>query len=191
MFGSTVYVHNKIKSTKLKSKSWKGILVGYVPNGYKIWNPETNTFVNARDVIVDELSYLITRPGITIPDNGKSDGTQIPNNSMSDGIEMPGSSESNELIPDESESEELNVLKTNKSDEMYKRKRKDSNNDNLNYQNKIERCKLNNKQIEMNSNLRRDRFKNKPQISYDDSNTIYDHILYRAVSVANDIPKCF
>ena len=46
-----------------------------MPNGYKMWNPETNTFVNARDVIVDELSYLITRPGITIPDNGKSDGT--------------------------------------------------------------------------------------------------------------------
>ena len=311
MFGSTVYVHNKIKTTKFESKSWKGILVGYVPNGYKIWNPETNTFVNARDVIFDELSYLITRPGITIPSNGKSDGTQIPetvksdgtqiretgksdgtqipetgksdgtqipdysksggmripgkskpdeiqipdnrksdgmkipdngksdgtqipdngksdgmripgnskpdemrisDNSMSDGIQIPdngksdgtqipdngksdgipGDSESNELIPDESESEELHELKSNKSDKMYKRKRKDSINDNLNYQNKIKRCKLNNEQIEMNSNVRRsNRFKNKPQISYDDSNTIYDHILYTAVSVANDIPKCF
>ena len=60
VFGSTVYVHNKIKTTKFESKSWKGTLVGYVPNGYKLWNPETNTFVNARDVIVDELSYLIT-----------------------------------------------------------------------------------------------------------------------------------
>ena len=156
-------MHNKIKTTKFQSKSRKGILVGYVPNGYKIWNLKTNTFVDARDVIVDELSYLITRPGITIPDNGKSDGTQIPDNSMSDGIEMAGNSESNELIPDESESEELNVLKTNKSDEMYKRKRKDSNNDSLNYQNTIKICKLNNKQIEMNSNVRRsERFKNKP-----------------------------
>ena len=70
--------------------------------------------------------------------------------------------------------------------------KKDSNNDNLNYQNKIKRCKLNNSQIEMSSNVKRsDRFKNKPRISYDDSNTIYDHMLYRAVSVANDIPKCF
>ena len=68
---------------------------------------------------------------------------------------------SNELIPDESESEELNVRKTNKSDEMHKRKGKDSNNDNLNYQNKIKRCKLNDEQIEMSSNVRRsDRFKN-------------------------------
>ena len=75
---------------------------------------------------------------------------------------------------------------------MHERNRKDSNNDNLNYQNKIQRCKLNNKQIEMNSNIRRsERFKNKPQISYDDSNTIYDHISHRAVSVANDIPKSF
>ena len=75
-----------------------------MPNSYKIWNPETYTFVNARDVIVDELSYLITRPGITIPDNGKSDGMRIPgnskldemripDNSMSDGIEMAGNSE--------------------------------------------------------------------------------------------------
>ena len=113
-----------------------------MPNGYKIWNPKTNTFVNARDVIVDELSYLKTRPGIAIPDNSKSEG-----------IEMPGNSESNESIPDESESEELNILKTNKSDEMHKRKGKDSNNDNLNDQNKIKRCKLNNEQIEMNSNV--------------------------------------
>ena len=89
VFGSTVYVHNKIKTTKFKSKSWKGILVGYVPNGYKIWNPETNTFVNARDVIVDELSYLITRPGITIPDNGKSDGAQIPDTGKFDGTQIP------------------------------------------------------------------------------------------------------
>ena len=174
-----------------------------MPNGYKIWNPETNIFANSRDVIVDELSYLITRPGITIPDNGKSDGMRIPgnskpdemripDNSMSDGIEMPGNSELNELIPDESESEKLNVLKTNKSDEMHKRERKDSNNDNLNYQNKIKRYKLNNEQIEMSSYVRRsDRFKNKTQISYDDSNAIYDHMLYRAVSVANNIPKCF
>ena len=66
---------------------------------------------------------------------------------------MPGNSESNESIPDESESEELNILKTNKSDEMHKRKGKDSNNDNLNDQNKIKRCKLNNEQIEMNSNV--------------------------------------
>ena len=131
-----------------------------MPNGYKIWTSKTNTFINARDVIVNELSYLITRPGITISDNGKSDGMRIPGKS--------------------------------KPDKMYKRKIKDSNNDNLNYQNKIKRRKLNNKQIKMNSNFRRsDRFKNKPKISYDDSNTIYDHILYRAVSDANDIPKCY
>ena len=40
----------------------KGILVGYVPNGYKVWMPETCKFISARDVIIDEVSYLITRP---------------------------------------------------------------------------------------------------------------------------------
>lgn len=38
VFGSTVYVHNKTTKTKFDEKPWKGILVGYVPNGYKVWN---------------------------------------------------------------------------------------------------------------------------------------------------------
>lgn len=36
VFGFTVYVHDKIKRTKFDDKSWKGILIGYGPNGYKV-----------------------------------------------------------------------------------------------------------------------------------------------------------
>lgn len=36
IFGSTVYVHNKTRKTKFDEKSWKDILMGYEPNGYKV-----------------------------------------------------------------------------------------------------------------------------------------------------------
>ncbi|CAH0564599.1 unnamed protein product [Brassicogethes aeneus] len=62
VFGSTVYVHNKVSKTKFQEKSWKGILLGYEPNGYKVWEVESQKFVVVRDVIVDETNYLISRP---------------------------------------------------------------------------------------------------------------------------------
>ncbi|CAD7078781.1 unnamed protein product [Hermetia illucens] len=40
IFGSTVFVHNKNSRTKFDDKSWKRILVGYEPNGYKVWDVE-------------------------------------------------------------------------------------------------------------------------------------------------------
>ena len=62
VFGSTVYIHNKTRKTKFDEKSWKGILVGYEPNGYKVWNVETERFSVVRDVIVDETNFKISRP---------------------------------------------------------------------------------------------------------------------------------
>lgn len=62
VFGSTVYVHDKTFKTKFDAKSWKGILVGYEPNGYKVWNPECEKFTTVRDVIVDETNFLQSRP---------------------------------------------------------------------------------------------------------------------------------
>lgn len=50
-FGSTVYVHvPKERRKKLDAKAWKGVFVGYSPNGYRVWNPDTDTIVAARDV---------------------------------------------------------------------------------------------------------------------------------------------
>ena len=60
VFGSTVYIHNKIRKGKFDEKSSKGILVGYEPNGYKVWDVEKEGFVVVRDVIVDETNYLKT-----------------------------------------------------------------------------------------------------------------------------------
>ena len=62
VFGSTVYIHNKTRKTKFDKKSWKGILVGYEPNGYKVWNVETEKFSVVRDVIADETNFKVSRP---------------------------------------------------------------------------------------------------------------------------------
>lgn len=62
IFGSTVYMHNKTRKTKFEEKSLKCILVGYEPNGYKVWSVETEKCLTARDVIIDEINFKITRP---------------------------------------------------------------------------------------------------------------------------------
>lgn len=69
VFGATVYVHNKNTKTKFDNKSWKGILVGYQPNGYKVWNPDCERYVVVRDVIVDEINFLQSRPVIKSEEN--------------------------------------------------------------------------------------------------------------------------
>lgn len=62
VFGSTVYIHNKIRESKFDSKSIKGIFVGYEKNGYKVFDTDTGKFIIARDVIFDEANYKNSRP---------------------------------------------------------------------------------------------------------------------------------
>ena len=52
----------KNRQTKFQEKSRTG-MVGYEPNGDKVWEVESQRFVVLRDVIVDETTYLTTRPG--------------------------------------------------------------------------------------------------------------------------------
>lgn len=61
VFGCTAYVHNKTRKHKFDDKSIKGILVGYVPNGYKIYIANTRKFIVARDIIFDELKFETSR----------------------------------------------------------------------------------------------------------------------------------
>jgi hypothetical protein len=61
VFGCTAYVHNKTRKHKFDDKSIKGILVGYVPNGYKIFIAKTRKFIVARDVIFDEVNFKTSR----------------------------------------------------------------------------------------------------------------------------------
>lgn len=57
VFGSTAYVHNKTRKTKFDEKSFKTILIGYAPNGYKLFNTENSQFLVARDVLFDESNF--------------------------------------------------------------------------------------------------------------------------------------
>lgn len=66
IFGCTAYVLNKNPRSKLDEKSYKGILVGYNYNGYKILDIERNKVIVARDVTFDEMNYMNTRPSIEI-----------------------------------------------------------------------------------------------------------------------------
>lgn len=65
VFGSTVYIHNKLMNSKFDKRSTKGILVGYEPNGYRVWDVERARYVIVRDVIVDEINYLESRPPVS------------------------------------------------------------------------------------------------------------------------------
>jgi hypothetical protein len=60
VFGSTVYIHIKTSKNKFDKKSNKGILVGYEPNGYKVWKETEQKCIIARDVVVDEANCEAT-----------------------------------------------------------------------------------------------------------------------------------
>ena len=46
-----------------------------MPNSYKVFDPENNEFISAKDVIVDEITYLNTRPKFELPHFEKSEDT--------------------------------------------------------------------------------------------------------------------
>jgi hypothetical protein len=72
VFGSTEYVHNKIRKSKFDQKSFKGKLVRYAPNGYKVWDPSNQKFLIARDLIFDEINFKISRPLLQMDETMKT-----------------------------------------------------------------------------------------------------------------------
>lgn len=72
IFGSTAFVHNKLMSGKLDSKSIKGIFVGYDTSGYRVYIPSKDKYVTSKDVIFDEVRYLESRPDIGHHDTSKT-----------------------------------------------------------------------------------------------------------------------
>lgn len=62
LFGATAYAHNKTSVGKLADRSTIGILVGFEPNGYKLFDPLSRKYITARDVIFDEINFIKSRP---------------------------------------------------------------------------------------------------------------------------------
>lgn len=55
VFGCTAYNHiPKVDRTKLDKRSKMLIMIGYAPNGYRLWDPILKKIVIARNVIFDE-----------------------------------------------------------------------------------------------------------------------------------------
>lgn len=170
VFGSTVYVHDKTSKTKFDRKSWKGILVGYEPNGYKVWNVETGKYVVVRDVIVDENNFVVSRPVGKCNENGsKNSQRQI------DVFDVESNSVKGAQKSD----------KNNKSDTIFS-ENTHSGSDNMNE--KIDVDNYDRKRS--NSSLRRsDRIKNCPPVSYNDEYN--DDYLMCAQSIICNIPASF
>lgn len=165
VFGSTVYVHNKIRKTKFDEKSWKGILVGYEPNGYKVWDVENEKFVVVRDVIVNETEFLATRPVIISDVQEKSHER---GNSTDTVKELRSDINSDNII-----SNDLNKLSPEKSDNKT---------DCIVEQNTVvhdDKCKR-----------RSDRIKSRPPVNYIDNKIQNDYIMI-AQSIVCQIPNSY
>lgn len=56
IFGCTAYVHvgKEERNSKLDPRSKKMYLMGYAENGYRLWNPEKEQIITARNIIFDE-----------------------------------------------------------------------------------------------------------------------------------------
>ncbi|CAK9796153.1 Copia protein [Anthophora plagiata] len=186
IFGWTVYVHNKIRKTKFDEKSWKGILLGYEPNGYKVWDVKNGKLVVVRDVIVDETDYLKTRPVIRLESverdtNNETDASDIRSKSVEineksqkfDNYKSDVSKSSVEINSDEKLGDEPNksVIETDTQNKSL------SQDNSENTQEKFEP-------------RRSDRVKQRPPISYNESDTQYD-LLMCAQSFINEIPNSY
>lgn len=61
MFGSIAYLHTpkEIVGGKFESRSKKCYMMGYCPNGYRLWCPEDRKLLFGRDVIFDETKFTV------------------------------------------------------------------------------------------------------------------------------------
>lgn len=189
VFGSTVYFVNKTRKCKFDERSLKGIFVGYEPNGYKVWDVVDEKFVKVRDVIVDEINFLSSRPAMPITverdrragerdRTGDSDGHIFKKLSRSDIVKSDGCSSAQtgavpaQLGPPPNES----VCETDGHTDCASFKDKMTSS-----RNELDKC-----------NVRRsERIKNLPIVSYDENDDISANYLLYAKSLVCNIPTCF
>lgn len=189
VFGSTVYVHNKTRDGKFDSKSYKGILVGYDPNGYKIWIVETEQFIKARDVKFDETSYKKTRPPllnteVTVSTYNSENNTVKPR-SVPETVSQTSKINNPDLIKTGSSVEQLN-----KSD-FYKA---DVGHGGSNHNNESAPT-TNNMPVHNKPEIRRsERLSKLPKLSYDENVLNMYNLNTYMLSIDNAsiaIPKCY
>ncbi|KAJ1521725.1 hypothetical protein ONE63_003366 [Megalurothrips usitatus] len=62
LFGSVVHAKVTTYLKKLESRAVTGVMVGYAPHGYRIWNPETNKIFISCDVKFTNELYVSPSP---------------------------------------------------------------------------------------------------------------------------------
>lgn len=178
IFGSTVYIHNKTRKTKFDEKSWKGILVGYEPNGYKVWCVKTEKFVTVRDVIVDETIYLKSRPVMGL-DGINSENAY--NKTDASDIRSKSVEKSHKSVNDKSDTLKRYKSDNNRSDIVNPSvKVRDETNKSVAETDirNISSSQDNGVEIQEKSNLRRsDRIKQLPIISYDEDDINSNYLM--------------
>ena len=204
VFGATAYVHNKHMEEKFDKKSWKGIFVGYAPNGYKVYDTSKGTFAIVRDVVFDETNFLSSRSSILFEElnfeksynlnNKNTIAGQISNktnierqyfeNLKSD---TNSSTNNSKIITEQS--------KTSSNSQVIDNEQSESDN-NLPPQNDAsheDSINLNNKRnSNENLNLRRsNRLKTVDRISYEETDTTLDKHLLSSQSIVCKLPSSF
>ena len=210
IFGCTAYIHNKTKRTKFDSKSFKGIFVGYVPNGYKIFEPKSKKFIVARDVIFDESTYKKSRLELdelikigseinhdtslnteeNIPDKGPK-GVSTKGDVDSNSVEnmIPGKTDSNKCkqTPKKIGVSENCIQGQTSSIRDVSDENMSSNSDDASPCTSNKLRKLNN----MQDIRRSERLKSKPIKCYKDDNFEINNYLIGNQMFKIDIPKCY
>ncbi|CAG4919528.1 unnamed protein product [Colias eurytheme] len=173
VFGSTVYAHVKTSKNKFDEKSSKGILVGYEPNGYRVYEVENNKYVVVRDVIVDENRFIESRPIIKVirkdVDLGRK--TIVPNDTLN-------------LVNDFSNKTD-NYYSSNKNTHNTIPQHNDTQTDSIEKQNDISLSKDQNGTLLRRSN----RLKGRRQTSYNEDMP-YDNLMC-AQSIECPIPNSY
>ena len=57
-FGSTIYYKNKDPSDKLETRAYKGVIIGYLGNAYKIWDFSRRKIIISRDITILENTFI-------------------------------------------------------------------------------------------------------------------------------------
>lgn len=207
VFGSTVYVLNKTIKRKFDEKSFKTILVGYEPNGYKVWDVEKEEFIKVRDVIVDESNYLSSRPvmssrvgsKIDTYSSDKSNLLDVNNSVINNSLKKTGASDESSkpeithTVLNELDKEKSNVSKPSSIDNSDFNMINDDINNSVVTTNKCDTStSLNTPSNSQNFSepRRSERIRQLPIISYDE-NDIFDYCLLTAQSLNYTIPTTF
>ena len=194
VFGSTVYVHDKTRQSKFDRKSWKGIMLGYEPNGYRVWDVESDKIHVVRDVIFDEKNYSESRP-VTIGPDEHPKRVDATNNNELRLPRIPECTNSDDCVstdwpsvrskPDHKRSDETLCESVDLGQVEGQQPCVPVENTEVTHVSKPT------KRVLSPEVRRSQRIRARPEVSYKETDLVLDDCILTAQSVVCDVPKCF